>query len=306
MKIKSEIKVALIGLVTLIVLIWGINYLKGINMFNKAYTLHAFYLDSEGLESSAPVLMNGVKIGYIDAIELQPTAALPIHVSLNIDKNFPLKKGTSALLFSADLLGSRAIRLSPSLEEGFLEHNDTIAAAIEADMFSSLSDQLNPVMTQIGGLAESLDSVVSKLGKVLDSDHTERSLQNISAISSSLSASLYSGGSLYESFNNLESFSSMLQEQEDEIASMTKHLNSISEALDSAALGRLAEELSIASGAFTQVLDQVNSGQGSAGKLIYSDSLYNQLLCLLSDLDSLVIDLNENPQDYVRFSLFGK
>ena len=108
------------------------------------------------------------------------------------------------------------------------------------------------------------------------------------------------------SFQNLESFTSMLESQEDELKSMTDHLNSISETIDSAGIDRIADELMTASGAFSQLMEQLNSGEGSMGKLFYSDSLYAQLQNLVIDLDSLIIDLNENPQDYVRFSLFGK
>jgi len=306
MKIKSEVKVGLIGIATLVLLIWGINYLKGRDIFTKTYTLHAYFEDSEGLESSAQVLLKGVKIGYIDAIELQAEAPLPIHVILNIEKSHPLKIGSTAILYSADLLGSRAIRLESSEEEGYLQHNDTIHAATEANMLSSLTGQVLPVMQQIGDLAESIDSVVLKLDLLLETDAPDKTLQNLSEISSSLSASMSPGGPLYESFLNLESFTSMLEAQEDEIASMTFHLNSISEALDSAGIDRIGEELIAASAEFTQLMEQVNSGQGSAGKLIYSDSLHTHLLHLVADLDTLVNDLNENPQDYVRFSLFGK
>ncbi|MCD4710674.1 MAG: MCE family protein, partial [Bacteroidales bacterium] len=78
------------------------------------------------------------------------------------------------------------------------------------------------------------------------------------------------------------------------------------EAIDSAGIERIAEELMVASGEFAQLMEQVNSGDGSMGKLIYSDTLYIHLQNLVSNLDSLVNDLNENPQDYVHFSLFGK
>jgi phospholipid/cholesterol/gamma-HCH transport system substrate-binding protein len=306
MKISSEAKVGLIGIITLAVLIWGINYLKGRNILNSAYSLHAFYDNSGGLEDSSPVLMNGMKIGYIDAIKLQPELALPVHVILQVEKQYPVKSGSAAVLFSADLLGTKAIRIESSGNEGLMKHQDTLVSYIEKDMFSSISDQVLPVMEQIGGLAESLDSVVLKLDKLLDSDSPADLLDDLSDISSSLSASLHPGGALYESFKNLASFTEMLESQEDEISSMTGHLNSISASLDSAGIKDIAEELKAASGAFTRLLEQVNSGKGSMGKLVYSDTLYMHLQNLVADLDTLVVDLKENPQDYVRFSLFGK
>jgi len=306
MKISSEAKVGLIGIATLVLLIWGINYLKGRNILNSNYTLHAFYENSGGLENSSSVLMNGIKIGYVDHIELRQGLALPVHVILHVEKQYPLNVGSTAKLFSADLLGSRAIRIEPSGKDAYMQHNDTILSSTEADIFASLTKQALPVMEQIGDLAESLDSVVQKLDKLLESEAPGETMQDLSEISASLSTSLNPGGALYETFNNLESFTAMLESQEDEIKSMTGHLNSISETIDSAGIDRIAEELIAASGAFTQLMDQLNSGEGSMGKLFYSDTLYSQLQNLVADLDSLITDLNENPQDYVRFSLFGK
>lgn len=306
MKISSEAKVGLIGVATLALLIWGINYLKGKNILNSSYTLHAYYEHAGGLEKSSPVLMQGMKIGYIDNIELHQGLSKPVHAILHVEKQYPVFMGSSAILFSADLLGTRAVRIESSGTGVYMEHNDTILTGIEADMFASLSAQVKPVMEQIGVLSVSLDSVVHKFDRLLESEGTAGTLQDLRNISASLSSSLSPEGSLYESFNNLESFTSMLESQEEEFKSMITHLNAISEALDSAGIDRIARELENASGAFNQLLVQLNSGEGSMGKLLYSDSLYVQLQSLVSNLDSLVTDLNENPQDYVHFSLFGK
>ena len=173
-------------------------------------------------------------------------------------------------------------------------------------MIASLTSQVMPVMVQIGDLSESLDSVVQKLDRLLASEAPDEALKDLAEISASLSRSLKPGGALHESFNNLESFTSMLESQEEELKSMTGHLNSISATVDSAGIDRIAEELVAASGAFTQLMEQLNSGEGSIGKLLYSDSLYSQLQSLVNNLDSLIVDLNENPKDYVHFSLFGK
>jgi phospholipid/cholesterol/gamma-HCH transport system substrate-binding protein len=306
MKISSEAKIGLIGIATLALLIWGINYLKGRNILNGNYTLHAFFENAGGLEKSSPLLMQGLKIGYIDDIELIPGKAQPVHVTLHVEKQYPVHTGSSAVLFSADLLGTRAVRIESSGSGAYLDHNDTILSAIETDMLTSISSKVMPVMEQIGTLSESLDSVVQKIDKLLGAESTSGTLEDLRDISASLASSLNPGGALYESFNNLESFTSMLESQEEEFKSIATHLNSISETVDSAGIDRIAGELVAASGAFNQLMEQLNSGEGSMGKLFYSDTLYVQLQNLVSSLDSLVRDLNENPQDYVHFSLFGK
>lgn len=312
MKLSSEAKVGIIGIVTILVLIWGINYLKGRNILNSTYTLQAHYMDSGGLEASSPVLMNGVKIGYVDEVILKPEEEFPIKVLLSIEKAYPLRKGSVATLASMDLLGTKGIRIDPPADKessgkmGLYSDNEHIRSAVEVDMLSRMQAQVMPVMERIGDLAESLDQVVQKMDTLLVSQTTQGILKHISDVSGELAASLGPGGSLNESFSNLESFSSMLKEQEEEMASLVGNLNSISAAVDSAGLDRLAEELISVSEQFNQLLTQVNSGEGSAGKLIYSDSLYTKLETLITDLDTLIRDLNENPGDYVQFSVFGK
>jgi len=306
MKISIEAKVGLIGIATLVVLIWGINYLKGRNILKSTYSLYAHYEDSGGLESSAPVLMNGIRIGYIEAIDLLPEANPPVEVTLHIEKTYPLRVGSIAYLFSADILGSKALRIEPSKKEAYLGDGDTILSALEADLISSIGEQAGPVFQQIGKLAASLDSLAFRMNDLLSSDAANSSLEHISDISALLHASLAPGGSLHESFDNLESFSGMLVAQEEEISSMTSHLNSVSEALDSAGIDKLSQELMATTGQFRILLEHMNSGEGTVGKLIYSDTLYYHLDNLVSDLDSLIIDLNENPKKYVHLSLFGK
>lgn len=306
MKISSEVKVGVIGIVTLLVLIWGINYLKGKNILGSSYALHAFYDDAGGLENSASVLMNGVKVGYVESLELRPEQKPAIHLVLHIERAYPLRNGSIASLVSADLMGTRAIRIDPAEQGEYLEDQDSIASLIEADLFASLEEQIMPVMHKIGELAVTLDTLAVKLDTLATSDAARSSLQNLSEISESLKASLGGGGSLYESFQSLQSVTAMLEEQEDEIAATTVHLRSITEALDSAGVERIAEELALASSSFRQIMEQLASGEGSAGKLLYSDTLYMNLQHLVTDLDSLITDLNKNPGDYVRFSLFGK
>lgn len=312
MKFSSEAKVGVIGIATILVLIWGINYLKGRDILSSTYSLQAFYLNSDGLEPSSPILMNGVKIGYVDEVSLRQEEKFPIRVVLSIEKGYPIRSGSVATLASLDLLGTKGIRIqapaisAPNGQKALYADEDTILSALEPDMLSDLQAQILPVMDRFGNLAESLDQVVQKLDTILISETTLDLLEHVSEASSELAATLKPGGSLNKSFAHLESFTAMLAEQEDELASLAGHLNSISATVDSAGLDRLSEELIAVGEQFNQLLQQLNSGEGSAGKLFYSDSLYDNLEVLISDLDTLINGLNENPGEYVHFSLFGK
>lgn len=306
MKLSSEAKAGVIGIVSLAVLIWGINYLKGRNILSSTYSLIALYYESGGLETSAPVVMNGVKIGYVDEIILRPDEVPPVKVVLNIEKSFPVDKFATADLFSADLLGTKAIRILKTAETRRLKDNDTITTSVTPDMLNSIRDQITPVVVQVNSLAGSLDTLAKKIHSLMNSENTRIILQDISSVSESLKQSLISGGSLNQTFQNLNNFTSTLSHQQDEIASMISHLNSIAENVDSSGIKEITAKFDKLASQFSILLDQINSGSGSAGRLIYSDSLVTNLEILIFDLDKLVRDLNENPQDYVHFSLFGK
>jgi len=98
----------------------------------------------------------------------------------------------------------------------------------------------------------------------------------------------------------------MLDEQKEALAEMIGHLNSLGASVDSAGIGKLAAELNSVAGQFNILLEQINSGTGSAGQFVYSDSLYDRLNLLITDLDILIRDLNEHPEDYVQISVFGR
>jgi phospholipid/cholesterol/gamma-HCH transport system substrate-binding protein len=306
MKLSNEVKVGMIGILTLAIVIWGINYLKGRNIFNSTYTLYAFYSESGGLETSSPVLINGVKVGFIENIVLRTDESPSIKVILNIERQYTFGEGSVAELISADILGTKAIRIATSDKNPLLQDQDTITGIVEPDLISSLQSALFPILEKASLLASSLDTLSGQMALILSQDALSQIIENLADLTNSLKSTLSSGGSLDQSFRNLESFTGMLDQEKGEMASMIKNLNSVSGSLDRAELDSLSAGMTTFLSQLTDLMEQLNSGEGSAGKLIYTDSLYNSMHVLIDDLDSLVLDLKENPKDYVQISVFGK
>lgn len=306
MKISSEAKVGIIGIATIAILIWGINYLKGRNIFKGTYTLYTFYDESAGLEQSSPVLIRGVKIGYVDELVLRTNESPSIKVALNIESQYVFGKGSVAELISADLIGTKAIRIAVSPGGQMMQNQDSIQGKIEEDLISNLQSHLFPILEKADLLVVSLDSLSRQMGTLITQDALSQSLENLADLTFSLKTSLSGGGSLDKSFRNLESFTGMLEAEKEEMASLLKNLNSVSESLNRAGLDSLSAGLISFMSGFNILMEQLNSGNGSAGKLLYSDSLYENLVVLIANLDSLATDLKENPKDYVQVSLFGK
>jgi phospholipid/cholesterol/gamma-HCH transport system substrate-binding protein len=305
MKIATEIKVAIIGVLTILVLIWGINYLKGRNILKSSYTLHAFYAESEGLESSAPVLYRGVKIGYVDQLILRMDDKLPIEVRMHIDREYVLGEDAVAMLAAADLLGTRAIVIEAGSLERPLGHHDTITARVEEDLFGRIESRIVPLAAQVEQVLQSVDTLAISLGELAANSSLAALLDNLEATSASFRQLSAPGGSLNTSMENLEAFTGMLNEEKDGIRAALGNLQNLSASLADAGLDSLSREFRKTATGLNDVLGQVNSGEGDIGRLIYSDSLYARLNILLADLDLLIRDLRENPGDYVQISVFG-
>jgi len=306
MKISNEAKVGVIGVATIAVLIWGINYLKGRNIFNSNYTLTTFYEEAAGLEKSAPVLFNGIKVGFIDDLKLRTEESPSIKVVMRIEKQYRFGEGSMAELINADLFGTKAIGIVASGKETLMQDHDTLQGVVEQDLLSGLQSKLFPILDKADRLAESLDSLSGQLEKIVSQDALINIIENLADLSYDLKTSLADGGVLDKSFKNLESFTGALEEEKEDMVGLISNLHSVSESLDRAGLDTLSTEMTSVLFQLNSLLDQVNSGEGTAGKLFYSDTLHESLAVLVADMDSLVRDLTENPGDYVQVSVFGK
>lgn len=297
MRIRNEISVGLIALATILASIWGINYLKGRSLLKKSYVLHVNYPETAGLETSAPVLLKGVKIGYVDHIELDMESG--ISVSLEIGRQYSLQTGSSAMLVSTDLLGTKGIAIKPGSGNSPLQDGDTIYGKMIPGLIDGLAERAAPLMQDIQALARSLDSLSYSINRLVSGGEIQEILGKLQMASLSLKELLEEDAPLRNSLANIESLSANM----DTLSIQLKRvdLDSIGSGLQS-----LLSELGRTSSGLNRIMDQINSGEGSMGELVYSDSLHTALLGLLSSLDSLVSDLNENPEDYVQISVFGK
>jgi len=196
--------------------------------------------------------------------------------------------------------------------KNILSSNDTYYAiydnidGLEEDLVSSLSNELMPVKNKIENLVVSMDSVLA----IFDDERRENlkgSLDSINKITSELSVLLDSKNSkLAKILSNVESISNNLKNNNEQISNILANFSSISDSLEQANIKETILNANKILAEFSEISRKINDGKGTVGLLINNDSLYNNLNVLAADLDSLVVDLNENPKRYVHFSLFGK
>jgi len=306
MKLTREFKIGFIAILAIALAIWGINYLKGINIFKAADNYYAVYGNVKGLVENAVVYLNGYKVGNVSRIEFDKQDVSKIIVEISLQQRIRLTQNTVMVLRSGSLIsGTKDIDLVLGKGSGFCEPGDTLISAVQVE----LTDFIEPIREKVESLVTSIDTLMYALNDLMDSK-TRRNLQgtiaNLNSATTSLKLSLQPAGSLNQSLGNLAQVTDNLKKSNEDISKLLKNFAAVSDTLKQANLKALIRHADETFARTSELFAKINRGEGSAGQLIVNDSLYNNLNSALASLDSLLIDLREHPKRYIHLSVFGK
>lgn len=319
MKISKEFKIGIIVTASIGLFVWGINFLKGSNLFSEKYELYAIYPKIDGLIEANPLLVNGFKIGQINKISLVPTkdGQYSVLVKFLLTEDINIPKHSVARAVSSDLLGSKAVEIIYSSETEFVQSGDTLIAETEEGLKTAVSKQLAPLQKKIEGLLSSVDSVMTVVQVVLNDktrENLSKSFESIKLAIQSLEQTAYKLDDLVASekakissiLTKLNSLAGMLEKNTGKIDNIIGNFSTLSDSLAKSNLKSAIEEADKTLTELNKLVAQINAGQGTLGKLAKNDSLYNNLNKASEDLDKLMKDLRINPERYIHFSVFGK
>ncbi len=309
MKLKSEVRIGIIVLVTIALVIWGINFLKGKNVLRRSDVYYTVYHNVSGLEKSASIYINGYKIGLINDIHFEKGNLKEIIVSFSVHHDFEIPKGSVAELYSTSVVGSKAIRILPSSSGDYYSFGDTLPSRNEPDLLTSLKEDLSPLQNKAERAITSADSLIRALNDILDNQRRsdlKNAIGNLSSVSASLRKQLAPGGDLDMTLAELKKFSTMLADNREKLDVVFENLESVSDSLGQANIRQTLEGINKTFNQTSLLLGKINQGEGSLGMLATSDSLYNNLKASTQSLNLLLEDLREHPKRYVHFSVFGR
>jgi phospholipid/cholesterol/gamma-HCH transport system substrate-binding protein len=306
MKISREFKIGLVALIAIILAIWGINFLKGINILTPTEKYYAVYGNVKGLIESAVVNLNGYKVGNVSKIQFEEDNLGKIVVEISLGKKIKLPRNTKIVLRSGSLIsGSKDVDLMLGEGPGYYQPGDTLPSSVQVE----LADYIDPIRSQVESLVRSVDTVMVSLSKIMDNE-TRRNLKgtiaNLNNATQSLRLSLQPNGSLSTSFSNLSSLTENLKKSNEDISKLLHNFAAVSDSLNQSELKQLIAHANETFAKTSELFGKINEGQGTAGQLVVNDSLYNNLNSAVASLDSLLIDLKDHPGRYVRVSVFGK
>jgi phospholipid/cholesterol/gamma-HCH transport system substrate-binding protein len=303
MKWSNEARIGVGVLAVAVIFIAGIVYLRGIDLRSKQYALTVFYRNVNGLKEGDVVTVAGLSIGRVGSMTM---VGRGIGVSLSIQTKVHLPKDSKAILKSETIMGGKFIEIAPGVDTLMLANGDSLAGMYEADL-SELTATLSPITSNVLGILENVNSTFD--------EPTRKRIQKIvfelERSSTRLEEVIHAGGkSADASFADVSAFSR-------DLARFARTLDTIAVAerlnIDTSVtsfaqwsrnMERVSMKLETTTESLNSVLAKVKNGEGTLGKLVQDDRLYNHMDSLSMNLNLLVKDLRENPQRYVKLSLF--
>lgn len=338
---RSEVKIGLLTIVVLALMIWGFKFLQGENVFEntKTYFINYEYVDQ--LTVSSPVLVNGFQIGSVTDINMDPDNYKNVVVEITVDGKVKIPSDAVASLESSGIMGGKLIALyfarscsgndcAPSksflqgTSKGLLgsmvdeKEIDNYFIKIQksiTSLFDSLSVRMGSEVSDTNGMDKTIEDLQAtihnlaemsaKLNRILDkSSHSiNETVENLAALSKTLQAN---NSKIDNIIGNFESVSQDIKD-----ANIGSTIGKTEKAVDEATLAiseikGTIDNVKQAMERINQVVDEVENGEGSLGKLVYDEALYDNLNSTSKNLDRLLQDIRLNPKRYVHISVFGK
>jgi len=306
LKITRELKTGVVAIAVIALFIWGYNYMKGLNIFDAASnTYFTEYSNVEGLNTTSVVTLNGLEVGNVIAVKFNkdPDKYGWLTVEFSVETDLEFSKNSTAKIYSASLMGGKSLALVPSYEGEPAKSGDFFQGEIEADVITSLSENLKPLFAKVEKAVVSTDSLLVGLNEIMDSKTRADFKSSIAQLNATIS-----------NFNAIsKSVNEMVATNKDKIGNtltnaelMTNNLAKLSDSLANSNLGTTVKNLETTVNNLNSILANVESGKGTLGKLLKDDEMYNNLTSATKELDELLREMKLNPKRFVHFSLFGK
>lgn len=295
--IRREVKLAITAVAAVIILIWGINFLKARALFDKNQVFYGIYDKVDGLKVSSSVVYRGYGVGQVNDIRFVGAHYDKVLVEFSVGKNLQIPSNTIASIQSADLMGGKAIQLLPGDSDVYAKSGDTLRSELSV----GLLEQLEPLKEKTGRVMTSLDTVLFSLSELFD----ENNDGNIRSSLKSVGRTLVYVEQASETLNVLlNKESARISDILSDIHKVTGNVESISDSLKAVQPANLLLRLHDVLMQTDSIVAKVNRGAGTLGSVVNNNELYDNLSLVSENLNRLLVEFRQNPKRFVNFSVF--
>lgn len=303
MKITREIKTAILVITAILLFIWGYSFLKGRDLFSHYTTLYVQYDNVEGLSKSAPVTLNGLTIGKVNSITINPENG-KLSVELQLKTDFPISKSSIAAIYEPGIIAGKQIAIYPNFEDKTLVlDGGELAGNVKLGLTETVAEKLVPVQQKVEKLLANVDKLVTGLNTVLDEKGQENLKTSLAEFSETMKQ-------LHKTSTNVNTIfdenKAQLKGTLTNFNKMSSNFSKISDSLHKVDLGKTVKNLNVTLAKVDAIMSNLETGKGTAGKLLKDETLYKNLTSTSKELELLLQDVRLYPTRYVNVSLFGK
>lgn len=297
MKISREVKTAVLVISGILLFIYIFNYLKGEDILNTSRTFYTVYDNVEGLATSALVTINGFAVGKVQEITINDESG-KIKVKLLLDSDFEFSKNSKAELYEAGLIGGKSIAIIPAFDNAEkAKKNDFIEGTVKAGLTDMVNERLTPLQAKIETMMVSADSLLSNLNSLFDEQTKANLKSSISGLSETITSFKNTSNSLNKIIeDNQEKISNTLGN----VDNISSNLSKITDSIAQTNITTTIKDLQSTIASFDAILLSIKNGEGSMGKLLNDEGLYNNLEAATKEMKELLEDIKLHPKRYFR------
>ncbi|MDY0780012.1 MlaD family protein [Tenacibaculum sp. IB213877] len=303
---SKELKTGIISVIIIALGIWGYNFLKGQDLFSpNSRHFYVEYKNINGLDEASIVTINGLQVGKVEKISFNTEGEKKgtLQVKLSIENDFEFSKNSIAKIYSAGLMGGQNLAIVPSYEGEIAVSGDYLQGEIESDLFSSVGEKLNPIQAKLENVLVGADSLLIGFNQVLNEKSRKSLNRSILALEYTVNDVRKTLGSVNSILdNNKGNIDATLNNAK----KITDDFSKVSDDLAKANLGATVKKLESTLEGVNGILAEVKNGDGTLGKLMTDEKMYNNLTNASKELEELLREIKLNPKRFVHFSLFGK
>ena len=307
MEKKNYIKIGLLAVSAIVILVWGLSFLKGESLFKAENHYIAIYNKLDGLAESNPVMLSGYRIGSVENIGfVEEGNELKIIVKMKISNDFQLPIGTTAKIVNIDIMGTKGVEIiRPKTVNGYYSNGDTLRSSMDGGIIDQILDFVLPMKEDLAGFLTTSDSVMHGLNQLLNEknlNNLSHSLEGLSEVAKHLSKNANSIDSI---MRNLDKAARMLGRNTGTLERIINNFESVSDSLAVLELSKTLNEAQEALKNANRLLSTINNSNGTAQKIITSDSLYNNLEEATVRINRILDEFEKRPKKYINLSIFG-
>jgi phospholipid/cholesterol/gamma-HCH transport system substrate-binding protein len=320
LKISKEIKTGVIAIAAIALFVMGINFLKGSSFFGGDDNYTAYFPNSGQLAVASNVTLNGVIVGKVIGVDYVggKNPEKQVRVRFNIqNSDIKLPKGTVVEIGSPDLFSKALIlHLSYDLSKGYYEPGSEVPGELAEDMIAQVKSYADPIVQRVQAIMGTVDKMALSLSAFWDTTATSelqssirevktaiRRFGNVAAEVEMLVAD--EKAKFGRIMSNVESITANLKKSNDQVAAIVGNAKKITDDLVTSEFKAVVSNASNTLKTLNEVLDQAKNGQGTLGKLLGDEKLYQELIDTNQELQNLVNDLQLHPERYIHFSVLG-